>query len=206
VNETRKRHWEQVYAQKDEDETSWFQPRPETSLALMKHTGEPKDAPVIDVGGGASRLVDHLMDQGWSRLSVLDIAASALDTARQRLGKKAEKVQWLEADLLEADLGDSYRIWHDRAVFHFLTTPEDRARYLQQLEVSLEPGGHLIIATFAPEGPEACSGLPVQRYSPEQLARTLGGQFQVQETVTEEHQTPTGMNQSFIYCRFRYLP
>ncbi|BAO45589.1 class I SAM-dependent methyltransferase [Thiolapillus brandeum] len=206
MNDARKTHWEQVYANRDEDETSWFQPRPEISLALLEHIGEPRNAAVIDVGGGASRLVDHLIDQGWNRLSVLDIAANALDRARQRLGEKAGKIQWLEADLLEVDPGDSYRIWHDRAVFHFLTAPEDRARYLQRLEASLEPGGHLIIATFAPEGPESCSGLPVQRYSPEQLSQTLGDKFQLQETVTEEHHTPTGKNQSFIYCRFRYLP
>jgi len=201
VNE-RKTHWEKVYQNKGEDETSWFQPRPETSLALIRATGEPRDAAFIDVGGGASRLVDHLLDDGWTRLSVLDIAPSALQTVRARLGHRADTVNWLEADLLEARLPGTWRIWHDRAVFHFLTRESDRARYLEQLKNHLEPGGHVIIATFAPEGPEACSGLPVQRYAPDQLAHTLGEHFRLEETVTEDHHTPAGKTQSFIYCRF----
>jgi trans-aconitate methyltransferase len=202
VNE-RKTHWEKVYQSKGEDETSWFQPRPETSLRLVGNTGEAKDTPFIDVGGGASRLVDQLLEQGWSNLSVLDIAPSALETARTRLGEQAAQVNWLEADLLEARLKGPWRIWHDRAVFHFLTGEAERKRYLQQLEDNLEPGGHVIIATFAPEGPEACSGLPVQRYSPEHLARTLGDNFEQEEVITENHQTPAGKTQSFVYCRFR---
>ncbi len=206
MTEERKQHWEQVYQGKGEDETSWFQPRPETSLDLIEASGEPKDAAFIDVGGGVSRLVDQLLHHGWSNISVLDIAPSALATARERLGNRATQVNWLEADLLEATLDGPYRIWHDRAVFHFLTESEDRKRYLTQLRRALEPGGHCIIATFAPEGPQACSGLPVQRYSPESLTETLGGDFQLQETVQEEHQTPAGKTQSFIYCRFLYRP
>ncbi|WP_457664774.1 class I SAM-dependent methyltransferase [Thiolapillus sp.] len=202
----RKKHWEAIYQGKEENETSWFQPRPETSLQLIESTGEPTDAAFIDVGGGVSRLVDHLLDKGWTRLSVLDIAPSALARAQARLGDRATEVSWLAADLLEAELPASYRIWHDRAVFHFLTEIADRARYLHQLKNTLEPGGHLIIATFAPEGPQACSGLPVQRYSPEQLGRTLGKDFRLEETVREEHRTPAGKNQSFNYCRFRYQP
>ncbi len=203
LNDSRRNHWEQVYQNKGEDETSWFQPRPETSLALIRATGEPLDAPFIDVGGGASRLVDHLLDEGWTELSVLDIAPSALATTRARLGDRASRVNWLEADLLEARLPGPWRIWHDRAVFHFLTDENDRTRYLEQLRNNLEPGGHVIIATFAPDGPEACSGLPVQRYAPGELARALGDAFQLQESVTEDHHTPAGKVQSFTYCRFR---
>ncbi len=200
----RKDHWEKVYQNKGEDETSWFQPKPETSLALIQATGEPADAPFIDVGGGASRLVDHLLDQGWANLSVLDISPSALATSRARLGHRADRVNWLEEDLLGAELPGSWRVWHDRAVFHFLTQAADRARYIKQLRKHLEPGSHLIIATFSPEGPEACSGLPVQRYSSEQLKQTLGSDFHLQDSIREDHHTPAGKTQSFVYCRFTY--
>ena len=202
----RKQHWERIYSEKDEQETSWFQPRPETSPGLIAATGEPPAAPLIDVGGGTSRLVDHLLEQGWQNLSVLDISGTALEHSRKRLGEQAEKVNWIEADLLEGEPGGPYRIWHDRAVFHFLTEPADRQRYLQRPTAALEPGGHLIIATFGPEGPEACSGLPVQRYSPQSLTTTLGPAFQLEETREEQHHTPAGKVQSFVYCRFRFEP
>lgn len=198
-----KAHWERIYSEKGEEDTSWFQPRPETSLALIEASGEPRTAAFIDVGGGISRLVDHLLDLGWERLSVLDISGTALAKARQRLGERASRVNWLETDLLEADLGGPYRIWHDRAVFHFLTETKDRAHYLQRLSAALDPGGSCIIATFGPEGPRQCSGLPVQRYTPQTLAATLGDGFSLEETRTEIHHTPTGKDQNFIYCRFR---
>lgn len=199
----RKTHWERIYRDKEESDTSWFQPRPETSLALIEATGEPLDAPFIDVGGGTSRLVDHLLESGRDNLSVLDISGTALEKSRQRLGPRADAVQWLEADLLEADLPGPWRIWHDRAVFHFLTDEEDRRRYLDQLHRHLEPGGHLVIATFGPEGPEACSGLPVRRYGPGELAATLGDAFTLEETREELHRTPGGKEQAFVYCRFQ---
>ncbi len=201
----RKAHWERIYRNKEEEQTSWFQPRPETSLALIETTGEPPVAPFIDVGGGTSRLVDHLLQAGWRDLSVLDISATALEQSRRRLGPNAEKVRWLEADLLEADLPGPWRIWHDRAVFHFLTDEADRQRYLNQLRRQLAPGGHLIIATFGPQGPESCSGLPVQRYSVEELAALLDGPFRLCEHREELHRTPTGKEQSFVYCRFHRL-
>jgi len=200
----RKQHWEKIYSEKDEQKTSWFQPRPETSLALIEATGEPPSAPIIDVGGGTSRLVDHLLEAGWQDLTVLDISGTALETTRLRLGDRAESVRWLEADLLEDGLPGPWRIWHDRAVFHFLVEQAERQRYLEQLHANLAPGGHCIIATFGPEGPEACSGLPVQRYSPQALAQTLGRAFELQETREEQHRTPAGKVQSFVYCRFRY--
>ena len=202
----RKAHWEKIYREKREDETSWFQPRPETSLTLIEASGEKPQSPLIDVGGGASRLVDHLLETGWQDLTVLDISSAALETSRQRLGERAKAVQWLEADLLEAELPGPWRIWHDRAVFHFLVDQADRQRYIAQLRANLEPGGHCIIATFAPHGPEMCSGLPVQRYSPETLAETLGSEFRLQQTLGEQHRTPAGKVQFFVYCRFRYQP
>ncbi len=202
----RKAHWEKIYREKREDETSWFQPRPETSLTLIEASGEKPQSPLIDVGGGASRLVDHLLETGWQDLTVLDISSAALETSRQRLGERAKAVQWLEADLLEAELPGPWRIWHDRAVFHFLVDQADRQRYIAQLRANLEPGGHCIIATFALDGPEMCSGLPVQRYSPETLAETLGSEFRLQQTLGEQHRTPAGKVQSFVYCRFRYQP
>ena len=202
----RKQHWEKIYSEKDEQETSWFQPRPETSLALIEATGEPPSAPIIDVGGGTSRLVDHLLELEQQNISVLDISGTALERSRQRLGERAAKVNWIETDLLEGNPGGPYRIWHDRAVFHFLVDEADRRRYLEQLRTHLEPGGHCIIATFGPEGPEACSGLPVQRYSPQALIETLGRAFELRETREEQHRTPAGKVQSFIYCRFQYRP
>jgi SAM-dependent methyltransferase len=202
----RKAHWEKIYREKGDRDTSWFQPRPETSLALIEATGEPRTAPLIDVGGGTSRLVDRLLDSGRDNLTVLDISGIALEKTRRRLGTRATAVRWLEADLLEADLPGPWRIWHDRAVFHFLTDEEDRQRYLQQVRRHLAPGGHLVIATFGPEGPQACSGLPVRRYSPDQLAEVLGEGFELEETREELHRTPAGKEQSFVYCRFRYRP
>jgi SAM-dependent methyltransferase len=204
VTADRKAHWEKIYSEKGEEDTSWFQPRPETSLALIEASGEPPSAALIDVGGGVSRLVDHLLDLGWQRLSVLDISSTALETARQRLGEHASRVEWLETDLLDGSVGGPYRIWHDRAVFHFLTEPADRERYLEQLSTALEPGGSCIIATFGPEGPQQCSGLPVQRYAPQALAAMLGDRFTLEETRTEVHRTPAGKDQNFIYCRFRH--
>ena len=198
----RKAHWERIYQEKKEQDTSWFQPRPETSLALIETTGEPLDAAIIDVGGGSSRLVDHLLEQGRHNISVLDISGSALAKTRRRLGTRADEVNWLETDLLDGSVGGPYRVWHDRAVFHFLTEAEDRDRYLAQLKTSLAPGGHCIIATFGPQGPEACSGLPVRRYSPRMLAETLGDTFELVETREEQHRTPAGKIQSFVYCRF----
>jgi len=203
VTADRKAHWESIYSKKAEEDTSWFQPRPETSLALIQASGEPPTAALIDVGGGISRLVDHLLDLGWQNLSVLDISGTALEATRQRLGERASRVKWLEEDLLDGSPGGPYRIWHDRAVFHFLTQAEDRERYLKQLSTALEPGGSCVIATFGPEGPPQCSGLPVQRYTPQALATTLGGSFALEETRTEIHRTPAGKDQNFIYCRFR---
>ncbi|MDZ7809552.1 MAG: class I SAM-dependent methyltransferase [Arhodomonas sp.] len=159
---------------------------------------------MIDVGGGASRLVDCLLEAGYEAVTVLDIAAGALEAARQRLGTAADAVQWLEADVTTATLPEkAWALWHDRAVFHFLTDAADRAAYLENLARGLRPGGQVIVATFAEDGPDRCSGLPVVRYSPESLERTLGAAFRLEHHELEDHYTPGGALQRFLYCRFR---
>lgn len=198
----RKQHWEQVYAQKQPTEVSWFQPRPEYSLRLIAAAGVDKSQPIIDMGGGASRLVDNLLDEGYRDISVLDISAAALQHARARLGGRAAQVSWIEADATAFEPPKVYALWHDRAVFHFLTDPADRHAYRQRLERGLRSGGHLIIATFALDGPEKCSNLPVQRYSPEALRAELGSDYTLVETLTEGHITPAQKEQRFVYCRF----
>lgn len=199
----RKQHWEGIYREKDHTEVSWHQERPVMSLRLMEQAGVAPDEPVIDVGGGASHLVDHLLDRGFSDLTVLDLAASALDQARARLGARAESVRWLEADATAWEPERTYRLWHDRAVFHFLTEAADRAAYLERLRAAVPPDSFVVIATFAPEGPERCSGLPVVRYSPESLQETLGAGFELVAVQAEEHRTPGGKPQQFTGCLFR---
>ena len=199
----RKAHWQGVYERKAEDEVSWYQARPQTSLRLIANTGLGKDAAIIDAGGGASRLVDHLLDAGYTDVTVLDIAGAALEKARRRLGERAAQVQWITADLLTWQPQRQYAIWHDRAVFHFLTEAEDRKRYVEVLKSALGPGGQVIIATFAPDGPEKCSGLPVMRHSPESIAAELGAGFVLLETADEHHVTPAGKVQHFNYARLK---
>ncbi|MEJ2654441.1 MAG: class I SAM-dependent methyltransferase [Acidihalobacter sp.] len=199
-------HWEGVYRDKCAEEVSWFQPSPELSLALIDAARMPREAPLIDVGGGASRLVDRLLEAGYGKVSVLDISAAALDQSRARLGAAAAAVHWLRADITRAELPARYRLWHDRAVFHFLVDAPARAAYLERLERHLEPGGQVILATFSPEGPERCSGLPVQRYSAQSLAQTLGERFRLLESTQELHTTPAGVEQAFVYCRFEHAP
>ena len=198
-------HWEAVYGGKAAEEVSWFQPSPELSLALIEAAGISAQAPLVDIGGGASRLVDRLLEAGYRDLTVLDISAAALEKSRARLAAAAAAVQWLQADITSVELPRSYRLWHDRAVFHFLVGAPARAAYLERLERHLEPGGQAIIATFALEGPERCSGLPVQRYSAQTLAQTLGGRFRLLESATELHTTPAGVEQAFVYCRFEHV-
>ena len=197
-----KQHWDEVYAQKAEDAVSWFQPRPEASLALIAAAGLKPDDPIVDIGGGTSRLVDHLLAAGHKDVTVLDVAAAALEKSRARLGKQAERVHWIVADITRWRPERRYRLWHDRAVFHFLTEAADRAAYRRALEAGLAPGGHAVISSFALDGPERCSGLPVQRYSPETLAAELGAGFNLLEQHQEEHRTPAGKLQRFQYSVF----
>ncbi len=199
-----KQHWEKVYTSKSADTVSWFQPHAESSLDFIHATGVGKDAAIIDVGGGASTLVDDLVSEGYADLTVLDLSAAALDAARKRLGGQESKVRWIEADIVEADLPASrYDVWHDRAVFHFLTSPEQREAYVQKVFQSVKPGGHVIVATFAEDGPEKCSGLPVMRYSPDGLHDEFGEAFTLLQHRKEAHQTPAGAVQQFVYCYCR---
>ena len=202
MHNERKTHWEQVYRDKSPLQVSWYQPAPTLSWELIRAGGVDMDAALIDVGGGASTLVDWLLEQGYRDISVLDISAQALAHAQQRLGERARSVQWIEADVTRFEPPRRYRVWHDRAVFHFLTEAADRARYRAALERALEPDGEAIIGTFAPGGPERCSGLPIVQYDAERIHAELCGQFVLRETRTETHRTPAGKDQLFNFFRF----
>jgi SAM-dependent methyltransferase len=199
-------HWEAVYQARDPASVSWFQSVPARSLELIRSTGLAATAPVIDVGGGASTLVDHLIAAGYSDLTILDIAPTALDHARQRLGPLAERVSWIAADVTCFVPNRRYGLWHDRAVFHFLTDPVDRDRYLVALRAGLAEDGHLILSTFGPDGPTRCSGLEVQRYSAAELQQVLGPGFRLERSFLDEHVTPAGIRQQFLYGWWRYHP
>lgn len=199
-----KQHWEQVYSSKASNAVSWFQQHADQSLRLIHNTGLGKNAAIVDVGGGASVLVDELVAEGYSDLTVLDLSAAALAVAKQRLGKQADTVHWMEGDITRAEFPlHRFDIWHDRAVFHFLTAPEDRQAYVERVMRAVRPGGHVIIATFAEDGPEKCSGLPVMRYKPESLHAEFGDAFLLVQHEKEAHQTPVGAIQQFVYCYCR---
>ena len=199
----RQSHWQGVYTTKRAEEVSWFQETPAVSLDLMRAAGVTRDSSIIDVGGGASRLVDTLLDAGYRALSVLDVSAAALATCRARLGVAATTVTWIEADVTTWQPRQTYDLWHDRAAFHFLTAAADRAAYVTCLKAALKPGGHAIMATFAPDGPERCSGLPVVRYDGSSLAAVLGDGFELLQTVRHAHATPMGSVQKFQFSLFR---
>jgi len=200
----KQQHWETVYRTKAPDAVSWYRPHLDTSLALIERAAPDRNTAVLDVGGGASTLVDDLLARGYRDLSVLDISAAALNVARERLGEAADKVTWLAADLLDAPLPQArYDLWHDRAVFHFLTEAEQRAHYLRQLTRALKPGGHAVLATFGPQGPVKCSGLDTVRYDAERLVRVLGDGFTLVDSMLEFHATPFGTIQPFLYALFR---
>ena len=198
----RKSHWEEVYSNKVSTEVSWYQQHPEYSLEHIDATGVKKSARIIDIGGGASTLVDYLLDADYTNLSVLDISHAAIEQARTRLGKRADDVQWFEKDITVFSPQLPFDVWHDRAVFHFLTDPIDRSSYVHVMTRALKPGAFAMIATFDLNGPEQCSGLDVQRYSPESMSAALGDSFELIDTSTEVHVTPNGMMQNFVYCRF----
>jgi SAM-dependent methyltransferase len=200
-----KRHWEDVYGSKAENEVSWFQEEPVTSLEFIRHCGGGPDVPIVDIGGGESRLVDHLLDAGYRDVTVLDISESALNHTRTRLGRRAGEARWIVADITRWTPPRLYKLWHDRAVLHFLTQPEERAAYRRALLDGVAPGGCVVISTFSLDGPERCSGLPVVRYSPETLAAELGPELRLVETRAESHETPWGMSQRFQFSRFKRL-
>lgn len=197
-------YWEQVYETKPADAVSWFQTRPNTSLAFIAESGLSCHAPVIDVGGGASTLVDHLLDLGHTDVSVLDISASALAQAKARLGAaRARRVHWLVQDVTRFTPPHAYALWHDRAVFHFLTDEAARSAYLEAVRRSVAPGGTVILATFATDGPRQCSGLQVARYDANTLSALFGSQFERMATARDMHVTPWGSIQAFTYVRLR---
>ena len=198
----RKEHWEHAYSARRSEDLSWYQEIPARSLAMIHRAGIGLDQAVIDVGGGTSLLVDQLLNEGYQDLTVLDISATALNQSRQRLGARAALVQWLELDIVNFSAPRPYLLWHDRAVFHFLTQVKDRAHYVQAMLGALPVGGQALIATFAVGGPEKCSGLEIVQYSAASLSQELGDGFQLLEQAQERHSTPAGGSQLFGYYRF----
>lgn len=196
-------HWDNIFATKGESDLSWFDPKSEISLDLVAAAKISRDAAIIDIGGGASRLVDLLMEQGYEDLSVLDLSAEGLAASRKRLGAKAERVHWIVADAARWQPARQYALWHDRAAFHFLTDPPDQAAYMRVLNRALAPAGFAIIATFAPDGPDRCSGLSVARHDANEVLGLLGSQCELLQTRRHDHVTPRGVVQRFQYGLFR---
>lgn len=200
----RRQHWENVYQTKERDEVSWFREHLDTSLRMISNTNVDKEAAIIDVGGGNSTLVDDLLESGFADVSVLDISGKAISDSKERLGTRAERVNWIEADITTVELpAYHYDVWHDRAVFHFLTDAEDRRKYIEQVMRALKLGGHIIVASFSLDGPPKCSGLDVMRYSAETMHDEFGDTFNLVESVSEKHNTPFGTSQDFVYCYCR---
>ena len=196
-----KEHWENVYASKPATGVSWYAPHLAGSLRFIEEAAPCHEGRVIDVGGGASTLVDDLLDRGFRDVTVLDLSAEALEIAQRRLGPRAADVTWIAADVTAAELPAArYDVWHDRAVFHFLTDPEARRRYVERVLHAVKSGGHVIVATFGKEGPERCSGLDVVRYDAEGLHAEFGSPFRKVDSASETHTTPWGSEQEFIYC------
>jgi ubiquinone/menaquinone biosynthesis C-methylase UbiE len=196
-------HWQSVYLEKDPTEVSWYEQVPAASLQLIEEADLSRERPLLDVGGGASRLAGELLNRGYSDITVADISASALSKAQAQLGSGEKAIEWLEADVRSHDFARQYDLWHDRAAFHFMVTAEDQEAYLATLQRTLKPGGHVVIATFGPDGPTRCSGLPVARYGSDDLAGRLGPGFQLISEALEVHDTPAGIHQQFLYAHFQ---
>jgi SAM-dependent methyltransferase len=201
----RKKHWETIYKTKETKDVSWFQPTPETSLSFIKEFNIPLGAKIIDIGGGDSLLVDHLLDLGYQDLTVLDISAAALEKTKKRLGDRARQVQWIVADIAQYQPTEAYDFWHDRAAFHFLTEEEEIQNYVITLHNSLNPEGIALIGTFSLDGPEKCSGIAIKQYSEATLTDRLAPYLDKIKCVTLDHITPSKMPQNFIFCCFRKL-
>jgi 2-polyprenyl-3-methyl-5-hydroxy-6-metoxy-1,4-benzoquinol methylase len=204
VNLDTKTHWEKIYTTKAPERVSWYRPHLEASLALIEQAATRRSAAIIDVGGGESTLVDDLLARGYQNITVLDISETAINVCKKRIGAASEQIRWLVADVTVAELEPrAYDVWHDRAVFHFLIMPEERAAYVRQVAAAVRLGGHVIISTFGPEGPTKCSGLDVARYDEESLHKQFGVRFRLEESSKELHQTPFGTIQQFLYCYCR---
>jgi len=198
------RHWEKIYSQKAPDAVSWYRAHLETSLELIERTVPEASASIIDVGGGESTLVDDLLARGYHNITVLDLSQTAIDVNKARLGAASDRIHWWVADVAKADLPpNAYDVWHDRAVFHFLTTIDDRMAYVCQVANAVKPGGHVLVSTFGPEGPTKCSGLDVVRYDAESLHKEFGVRFRLLHSFKELHRTPFGTSQQFLYCLCR---
>ena len=206
VEPTDRAHWEDRYSAKAIEQLSWYEPRPQRSLELIRATGLGHEARILDVGGDASGLAAELLSMGYRDLTVADISPAALAYAKAGLGSDAGRVAWIEADIRTHDFGRRFDLWHDRAVFHFMVSASDREGYLNVLRQTLRPGGHLIIATFGPEGPTRCSGLPVERYSADELQRALGDDFALASSSLAVHRTPSGASQQFLYAHLLRRP
>lgn len=199
-----KTHWEKVYNTKAPNEVSWYQPHLETSLALIRRAASQSSAAIIDVGGGESTLVDDLLTRGYQNVTILDISQTAIEVTKQRLKELAGRVHWIVGNVTQLRLShDTYDVWHDRAVFHFLTSMEERQAYVRQVAHAVRPGGHVIVSTFGPEGPMRCSGLDVARYDAGSLHEQFGARFRLVDSTKELHQTPFGTAQQFLYCYCR---
>ncbi len=201
MNSDRKQHWETVYETKNSNEVSWTQEIPKTSLAFIEFFGLDKRAKIIDIGGGDSKLVDHLLNQGFENITILDISEKALEKGKIRLGEKSIKVTWIVSDILDFKPTETYDIWHDRAAFHFLTTQEEIEKYKSIIKEAVD--GFLVIGTFSENGPLKCSGLEISQYSDKKLAETFKDNFEKIETVVEDHETPFGTKQNFLFCSFK---
>lgn len=202
--QSRLQHWEQVWVTRDPTRVTWYQPSLQRSLGIIDRLPLALEDPVIDIGGGASTLVDDLLGRRFRDVTVLDVSAAALEKARVRLGSMADPVRWLQADVTTAALPESrYGLWHDRAVFHFLVEEEDRASYTARLRTSIRPGGYAVIATFGPDGPTQCSGLPTRRYSTAELVESIGSDLELVDAEIEEHVAVSGVRQQFLYAVLR---
>lgn len=202
-----KEHWDKIYATKGFDSVSWYAPHLDKSLQLIETICPDKSAAIVDVGGGQSTLVDDLLNASYRDVSVLDISSTAIEFAKQRLGERSEQVSWHVGDIIRYDFGaKQFDLWHDRAVFHFLTSPAARLAYVDRVRRSVKTGGHVLMATFGPDGPEQCSGLDVVRYDDKQLQQAFGDGFELLRSQLTDHHTPMGIKQQFLYCWFKVVP
>ncbi len=201
----RKKHWENIYKTKPLDTVSWYQPTPETALEFIRNLNLDKDAAIIDIGGGDSFLVDYLLEEGYTNITVLDISEKAIDRAKKRLGNNADKVKWIVSDITLFVSTEKYDVWHDRAAFHFLTDQKDISKYLEIAEKSINPEGNLLIGTFSENGPTKCSGIEIKQYSEELMTEIFDAKFQKVNCFTIDHKTPFETIQNFIFCNFRKI-
>jgi len=203
--DSRKKHWEDIYQNKRTDKVSWFQQKPATSLDFVKQYNLDKSAKIIDVGGGDSFFIDHLIDLGYQDITVLDISKSAIEKVKKRLGNKSEVVKWIVTDVTDFRTDERYDLWHDRAAFHFLTDPTDINKYINTIRSNVKPDGYLVVGTFSEQGPEKCSGIEITQYSEQTMSKLLKGIFKKIKCITIDHKTPFNTIQNFIFCSFRRL-